>query len=80
MIGQIEWAAFWMMLVFVPFGWLAGKGIYRLTVALIPDTLRSYPIVALLWAALLPGAAEQEVWPSEAGVEVLQEQRREVWE
>jgi hypothetical protein len=55
-IGQIEWAAFWMMLVFVPFGWLAGKGIYRLTVALIPDTLRSYPIVAFLWAALLPGA------------------------
>ena len=45
-----------MMLVFVPFGWLAGKGIYRLTVVLIPDTLRSYPIVAFLWAALLPGA------------------------
>ena len=54
--GQIEWAAFWVMLAFIPFGWLAGKGIYRLTVALIPDTLRSYPIVAFLWAALLPGA------------------------
>jgi hypothetical protein len=56
-IGQLEWAAFWVMLVFVPVGWLAGKGIYRLLVSLVPGVLRSYPIVALLWYALIPGIA-----------------------
>ncbi len=55
-LGQIEWWAFWTMLLFAPLGWLTGKGLYRLTVALIPATFRSYPIVAFLWASLAPGA------------------------
>lgn len=55
-IGQIEWCGFCVVALFVPLGWLAGKGIYRLTVALIPNTLRSYPIAAMLWASLVPGA------------------------
>ncbi|WP_441964643.1 hypothetical protein [Mycolicibacterium houstonense] len=57
LIGSIEWAGFWVMMIFIPMGWAVGKGIYKITVALIPDTLRSYPIVAFLWSALIPGFA-----------------------
>ncbi|TXI56448.1 hypothetical protein [Mycolicibacterium mageritense] len=55
-IGKIEWFLFGVMMLFIPIGWLAGKGVYKVTVALIPATLRSYPIVAFLWLALIPGA------------------------
>lgn len=57
LIGSIEWGCFWVMLLFVPLGWLAGKLIYMVAVALVPATLRSYPIVAFLWASLIPGFA-----------------------
>lgn len=55
LIGRLEWTAFGFMMLFVPLGWLVGKGLYVVSVQLIPQTLRSYPIVAFLWAALIPG-------------------------
>jgi hypothetical protein len=38
-----------------PVGWLAGKAIYRGVVQLIPRDLRSYPIAAFMWAAVVVG-------------------------
>ncbi|SKU69953.1 hypothetical protein [Mycobacteroides abscessus] len=46
---------FWVMLVFVPVGWLLGRGLYKLFASLVPDTLRSFPIPALLWAGFFGG-------------------------
>jgi hypothetical protein len=53
LIGGLEYVGFWAMLLFVPFGWLTGKGVYRLYVTLVPQVLRSYPIVAILWLSLV---------------------------
>lgn len=56
-IGQIEWCGFAIMMLFIPLGWLVGRVVYQIALALIPATIRSYPIVAFLWGSLLPGAA-----------------------
>lgn len=39
-----------------PLGWLAGRAIYRMLIQLIPEQLRSYPVAACMWAAVLVGA------------------------
>jgi hypothetical protein len=39
-----------------PIGWLAGRTLYKSVTTLIPGHLRSYPIAALMWAAVLTGA------------------------
>ena len=39
-----------------PLGWLAGKAIYRMLVQLIPGELRSYPVAACMWAAVVVGS------------------------
>lgn len=67
-IGQAEWAGFAVMMVFIPLGWLVGKGVYRLLVSLVPRVLRSYPIVALLWYALLPGLVVLLFYDPDAGL------------
>jgi hypothetical protein len=41
--------------VLAPVGWLIGKGLYRAVVQLIPEWLRSYPVAALMWAAVAVG-------------------------
>ena len=38
-----------------PLGWMAGKAIYRMLVQLIPGELRSYPVAACMWAAVVGG-------------------------
>lgn len=38
-----------------PLGWPAGRALYGLTVRLIPDRLRSYPVAAWAWAAVATG-------------------------
>ncbi|MBB3753631.1 hypothetical protein FHT44_006153 [Mycolicibacterium sp. BK634] len=38
-----------------PIGWPAGRLLYGAIVGLIPVTLRSYPVAALLWAAVAVG-------------------------
>jgi hypothetical protein len=38
-----------------PVGWPAGKAIYRVLVQLIPGELRSYPVAACMWAAVVVG-------------------------
>jgi hypothetical protein len=42
--------------VVVPVGWLVGKGLYHAAVRLIPDRLRSYPVAAFMWAAVVVGS------------------------
>lgn len=39
-----------------PVGWPAGRALYRGIVQLIPRELRSYPVAALLWSAVVVGA------------------------
>jgi hypothetical protein len=38
-----------------PLGWPLGFGLYKLTVQLIPEGIRSYPIAAFMWAAVVIG-------------------------
>jgi hypothetical protein len=38
-----------------PVGWVVGKGLYHAVVRLIPHLLRSYPVAAFMWAAVLVG-------------------------
>ena len=39
-----------------PLGWMGGKAIYRMLVQLIPGELRSFPVAACTWAAVVVGA------------------------
>lgn len=41
--------------VLAPLGWPLGRGLYKLTVQLIPDGIGSYPIAAFMWAAVVIG-------------------------
>lgn len=41
--------------VLAPLGWPVGRLLYKLTVQLIPDDIRSYPIAAFAWAAVMIG-------------------------
>jgi hypothetical protein len=38
-----------------PLGWPLGRAVYKLTVQLISDGIRSYPVAAFLWAAVVIG-------------------------
>jgi hypothetical protein len=38
-----------------PLGWPLGRAVYKLTVQLIPDGIRSYPVAAFMWAAVVIG-------------------------
>lgn len=41
--------------VLAPIGWPAGRAVYKAVVQLIPDTLRSYPVAAFMWASVVTG-------------------------
>ena len=41
--------------VLAPIGWPAGRAVYKGVVQLIPDTLRSYPVAAFMWASVVTG-------------------------
>lgn len=51
--GAVEAFGFYCMLLFIPLGWLAGRGLYKLYSALVPGVYRSYPLVPMLWYALI---------------------------
>jgi len=38
-----------------PLGWMGGKAIHRMLVQLIPGELRSFPVAACMWAAVVAG-------------------------
>ena len=45
-----------ILAVCIPLGWLAGVAIKSVLVNLIPQTLRAFPIAALLWSGVALGA------------------------
>lgn len=53
--GAIEVFIVLICLVLAPVGWLLGQLLYRRITRLIPDRLRSYPVLALLCAAIVVG-------------------------
>jgi hypothetical protein len=56
MYGGVDFAIVAVCAVLAPLGWLAGRSMYGAVVQLIPETLRSYPVAALVWAAVLVGS------------------------
>ena len=54
--SQVELVVVAILAVCVPLGWLAGVAIKSVLVDLIPQTLRSFPIAALLWSGVALGA------------------------
>jgi hypothetical protein len=54
--GYVETATVAVAALLAPIGWPAGVALYRWVVGYIPHRLRSYPVVALLWAGIGPGA------------------------
>ncbi|MCH9736845.1 MAG: hypothetical protein K0U78_20215 [Actinomycetia bacterium] len=54
--ARIELTAVVALALLAPLGWAAGKFLYQRIETLIPQRLRSYPIPALLLAALILGA------------------------
>lgn len=53
--GAIDWAIVLTACVFAPLGWIAGRGLYQVVIQLIPDEVRSYPIAAFMWGAVVVG-------------------------
>jgi hypothetical protein len=54
--AQVEMLVVGMAAVVAPLGWLGGWVLKGVVTALIPGTLRAYPIAALLWSGAAPGA------------------------
>ena len=54
--SQVELVVVAILAVCTPLGWLAGVAIKSVLVNLIPQTLRSFPIAALLWSGVALGA------------------------
>ena len=54
--SQVELVVVAILAVCVPLGWLAGVAIKSVLVNLIPQTLRAFPIAALLWSGAALGA------------------------
>lgn len=53
LISVVESGAFFIMLLFIPLGWLAGRGLYKLYSALVPGVYRAYPLVPMWWYSLI---------------------------
>lgn len=53
--GSVETAVVMAVAVVAPLGWSLGRAICAAIVALIPERLQSYPIVALAWTAVISG-------------------------
>ncbi|OPX07372.1 hypothetical protein B1790_23675 [Mycobacterium sp. AT1] len=41
--------------VLAPLGWPVGRWVHKTVVQLIPESLRSYPVAAFMWAAVITG-------------------------
>ncbi|OBJ90370.1 hypothetical protein [Mycobacterium asiaticum] len=54
--AMLDWVILMTAGVAAPLGWVAGKGLSKCIVQLIPGELRSYPVAALFWASALIGA------------------------
>jgi len=54
--GAFELAIVAAAALLAPVGWPLGRLAYKLVVQLIPEELRSYPVAALMWAAVAVGA------------------------
>ena len=52
---MFDWVIFMTAAALAPLGWPAGKALSVRMVQLIPGELRSYPIAAFMWAAVLVG-------------------------
>lgn len=44
-----------VLAIAAPLGWPLGKGVYHAVIQLIPGELRSYPIAAFVWSAVIVG-------------------------
>lgn len=53
--AALDFAIVVVAAVLAPIGWPAGRAVYKAVVQLIPDTLRSYPIAAFMWASVVTG-------------------------
>jgi hypothetical protein len=53
--AALDFAIVVVATVLAPIGWPAGRAVYKAVVQLIPDTLRSYPIAAFMWASVVTG-------------------------
>ncbi|MCX2715642.1 hypothetical protein [Mycolicibacterium sp. J2] len=53
--AALDFAIVVVATVLAPIGWPAGYAIHRGVVQLIPETLRSYPIAAFMWASVVTG-------------------------
>ncbi|MBV9088309.1 MAG: hypothetical protein JO044_00150 [Mycobacteriaceae bacterium] len=53
--GALDWGVVAGAAVLAPLGWAMGRLMYQVVVGLIPGRLRSYPVAALAWAAVLVG-------------------------
>ncbi|WP_179475906.1 hypothetical protein [Mycolicibacterium vinylchloridicum] len=53
--AALDFAIVAVAAVLAPIGWPAGRAIYKGCVQLIPDTLRSYPVAAFMWASVVTG-------------------------
>jgi hypothetical protein len=52
----LDFAVVVVCAVAAPVGWILGKGLYCAVVRLIPHLLRSYPVAAFMWAAVVVGS------------------------
>jgi hypothetical protein len=53
--AALDFAIVVVAAMLAPIGWPAGRAVYKAVVQLIPDTLRSYPIAAFMWASVVTG-------------------------
>lgn len=53
--GALDWVIVGTAAVLAPVGWIAGRGLYKFVIQLIPDEIRSYPIAAFMWGAVATG-------------------------
>jgi hypothetical protein len=66
--GYIEAVAVSVAALLAPIGWPAGIALYQRILGLIPTRLRSYPVLALLWAAVAVGALTLCIYQPDTGL------------
>jgi hypothetical protein len=52
---MLDWAILMAAGVLAPLGWPVGKALSKTVVQLIPGDLRSYPVAAFMWSAVVVG-------------------------
>jgi len=53
--AMLDWAILMAAGVLAPLGWPVGKALSKTVVQLIPGELRSYPVAAFMWSAVVVG-------------------------